>query len=281
MDAGEEVWYHGANQSRRPTMSETTPARATSNQSTEKAFAVLELLSEAQGPMRLRDISTALGLNSSTALRFVNALQNCGYAAQDPDTQRYYLTFKICRVANQMRSHTELLPIVRPFMEALFQEIHEALCLAVEQNMCMLYLDVRMRQNQRLMNMQQVGNSSPLHSTGIGKLLLLNYSEEQLDQMIARKGLTRYTEHTITTKAALLAELDKVRRQGYALDDEENEVGSRCMACPIRDYSGDIVAGISITGPNTRLTDEQVLHYLPVLSATAAQISAAFGYRGV
>ena len=76
MDAGEEVWYHGANQSRRPTMSETTPARATSNQSTEKAFAVLELLSEAQGPMRLRDISTALGLNSSTALRFVNALQN-------------------------------------------------------------------------------------------------------------------------------------------------------------------------------------------------------------
>ena len=84
-----------------------------------------------------------------------------------------------------------------------------------------------------------------------GKLLLLNYSEEQLDQMIARKGLTRYTEHTITTKAALLAELDKVRRQGYALDDEENEVGSRCMACPIRDYSGDIVAGISITGPNT------------------------------
>ena len=155
-------------------MSETTPARATSNQSTEKAFAVLELLSEAQGPMRLRDISTALGLNSSTALRFVNALQNCGYAAQDPDTQRYYLTFKICRVANQMRSHTELLPIVRPFMEALFQEIHEALCLAVEQDMCMLYLDVRMRQNQRLMNMQQVGNSSPLHSTGIGKLLLLN-----------------------------------------------------------------------------------------------------------
>ena len=109
--------------------------------------------------------------------------------------------------------------------------------------MCMLYLDVRMRQNQRLMNMQQVGNSSPLHSTGIGKLLLLNYSEEQLDQMIARKGLTRYTEHTITTKAALLAELDKVRRQGYALDNEENEVGSRCMACPIRDYSGDIVAG--------------------------------------
>lgn len=262
-------------------MSETTPARATSNQSTEKAFAVLELLSEAQGPMRLRDISTALGLNSSTALRFVNALQNCGYAAQDPDTQRYYLTFKICRVANQMRSHTELLPIVRPFMEALFQEIHEALCLAVEQDMCMLYLDVRMRQNQRLMNMQQVGNSSPLHSTGIGKLLLLNYSEEQLDQMIARKGLTRYTEHTITTKAALLAELDKVRRQGYALDNEETEVGSRCMACPIRDYSGDIVAGISITGPNTRLTDEQVLHYLPVLSATAAQISAALGYRGV
>ena len=173
-------------------MSETTPARATSNQSTEKAFAVLELLSEAQGPMRLRDISTALGLNSSTALRFVNALQNCGYAAQDPDTQRYYLTFKICRVANQMRSHTELLPIVRPFMEALFQEIHEALCLAVEQDMCMLYLDVRMRQNQRLMNMQQVGNSSPLHSTGIGKLLLLETVSYAESSMCRRKTLLHY-----------------------------------------------------------------------------------------
>lgn len=260
-------------------MSESTPARATSNQSTEKAFAVLELLSEAQGPMRLRDISTALGLNSSTALRFVNALQNCGYAAQDPDTQRYYLTFKICRVANQMRSHTELLPIAQPFMQALSQEIHEALCLAVEQDMCMLFLDVRMRQNQRLMNMQQVGNSSPLHSTGIGKLLLLNYSEEQLDQLIARKGLHRYTEHTITTKAALLAELEQVRRQGYALDNEENEIGSRCMACPIRDYSGDIAAGISITGPVTRLTRERIDYYLPILSATAAQISEAMGWQ--
>ncbi len=260
-------------------MPETIPVRTTSNQSTEKAIAVMELLSEASGPMRLRDISTALKLNSSTALRFLNALQNCGYVIQDADTQRYRLTFKICRVANQMCSHTELLPIVRPFMQALFQKIHETLCLAVEQDMCMLYLDVLMRQNQRLMNMQQVGNSSPLHSTGIGKLLLLNYSKEQLDHLIARKGLDRYTEQTITTKKALIAELERVRRQGYAMDDEENEIGARCMACPIYDYSGDIVAGISITGPTTRLTDEVLFRYLPALSATAAQISAAMGYQ--
>ena len=80
-------------------------------------------------------------------------------------------------------------------------------------------------------------------------------------------------------KAALLAELEQVRRQGYALDNEENEIGSRCMACPIRDYSGDIVAGISITGPVTRLTRERMEHYLPILSDTAAQISEAMGWQ--
>lgn len=259
-------------------MSAPTPSRSMSNQSTEKAFAILELLSESFGPMRLRDISSALGLNTSTALRFLNSLQTCGYVAQESSTQRYYLTFKICRVANQMRSHTELQPLARPYLLSLSQKLNETLCLAVEQDMCMVFVDILMRQNQRLMSIQQIGNSSSLHSTGIGKLLLLNYSEEQLDALIARKGLPSYTEHTITTKKALLSELEKVRQQGYAMDNEENELGGRCMACPIRDYTGDIVAGISITGPLSRMTDEALQAYLPSLSDTAVQISEALGY---
>lgn len=260
-------------------MPASTSSRSMSNQSTEKAFAILELLAEAYGPMRLRDISTELGLNTSTALRFLNSLQTCGYVAQERSTQRYYLTFKICRVANQMRSHTELQPLARPYLLALSQKLNETLCLAVEQDQCMVFVDILMRQNQRLMSIQQIGNSSSLHSTGIGKLLLLNYSEEQLDDFIARKGLPRYTEHTITTRAALLVELEQVRQQGYAIDDEENELGGRCMACPIRDYTGDIVAGVSITGPVGRMTDEALQSYLPALSETAAAISNAMGYQ--
>lgn len=255
-----------------------TPSRSLSNQSTEKALSILELLAGSFGPMRLRDISDTLDMNTSTALRFLNSLQSCGYVAQEAGTQRYYLTFKICRVASQMQSHTELQPLARPFMQALSQKLNETLCLSVEQDMYMVFVDIIMRQNQRLMNIQQIGNRSPLHSTGIGKLLLLNYSEEQLDGLIARRGLTRYTEHTITTKAALLSELETVRRQGYAMDDEENELGARCMACPIRNYTGAIVAGISITGPTIRLTDDIIRAYLPALSETAGQISQALGY---
>ena len=253
---------------------------AGSNRSTEKALAIIELLAQSRDPMRLRDISAALDLNASTTLRFLTSLQNCGYVAQERDTARYYLTYKISRIANQHNSKTELQTITHPFLADLSQKFHEGLCVSVEHDMTMVYIDVATGPDQTLMSMQHIGNVSPMHCTGNGKLRLLTYSEEQIDKLIREKGLPRFTEHTITTKEGSMAELRRVGREGFAYDNEECEIGSRCVACPIRDYTGSIIAGISVTGPVSRMTPERIeTEIKPQLADTARRISEALGYK--
>ena len=249
-----------------------------SNQSTEKALAILELLAQSSEPVRLRDLSRTLSINASTALRFLTTLQNCGYVEQEADTQRYYLTYKICRLANQVSSHTQLQSITHPYLQRLSEQFEEVLCVSVERDMTMVYVDVASGPEQTLMSLQRVGNTSPMHCTGNGKLLLLNYTPEQLDEMIRRKGLPRYTQNTITTREGLVLELERIRREGLAYDNEECEMGVRCLACPIYDHTGKVMAGMSVTGPASRMTDEKLQRIRGRLSEAAKKISEVFGY---
>lgn len=251
---------------------------SSANQSTEKAFMILELLAAARTPMRLRDISTTLGMNSSTASRFLASLQQYGYVIQEPETQRYHLTYKICRIANQFSSHVSISSITHPYLEQLSSEVNESVCLSIEQNMSTVYVDIATKPNHTLLSLHAVGNTGPMHCTAIGKLLLLNYSEKQIDEFIRIKGLERHTEHTITTKEQLLEELDRIRDRGCAYDNEECEIGVRCVALPIRDYTGAIVAGISVTGPTTRMTQSAIDGYLPFLRKASNGISTELGY---
>lgn len=251
-----------------------------SNQSTEKALAILELLAQSPEPVRLRDLSHSLTINPSTALRFLTTLQNCGYVEQEADTQRYYLTYKICRLANQVSSHTQLQSITHPYLQRLSEQFEEVLCVSVERDMTMVYVDVASGPEQTLMSLQRIGNTSPMHCTGNGKLLLLNYTSQQLDEMIRRKGLPRYTQNTITTREGLEAELEEIRRQGVAYDNEECEAGVRCLACPIYDHTGKVAAGVSVTGPASRMTDEKLRRISGRLREAADKMSQALGYRG-
>lgn len=228
--------------------------------------------------MRLVDISTRLYANTTTTLRFLNSLQNCGYVIQDPDTSRYQLSYKICKISDTFLRRTDIRSITHPFLLKLTQRFQESACLSIEQNDSMVYVDVAPGPDKALMSFQQVGNVSPMHCTGNGKLLLLNYSEEQLDSLIAKKGLAKYTENTLTTKAALIRELNKIRRYGFAYDNEECEKGLRCIAAPIYNYTGNIYAGVSITGPAIRMTDDFLGEKRHYLKEAADAISEKLGY---
>ncbi len=118
-----------------------------------------------------------------------------------------------------------------------------------------------------------------MHCTGVGKLILSDFPEEKIDEMISRKGLAKYTEYTIVTKEHLMQELDTIRKQGYAYDNQECELGARCIALPINDYSGHVIASISVTGPVGRMTDEFIQKNLPVISGVAKEISYQFGFQ--
>jgi len=250
-----------------------------SNQSTEKLLAIVELLAENGAPMRLLDISKMLGINSSTALRFLTSLIRCGYAAQDEETSKYYLTFKICSIANKVSAHINVRDIANPYMKELSQIFGESVCLAIEQDMKVVYVDVVEGPDQMLRTMQRIGNVAPMHCTGIGKLFLLDYTAQQIDHLVEVVGLKRFTEYTLTSKQQLLNELEVIHRQDYAYDNQECEVGARCIAFPVRDHTGKIIAGISVTGPIGRLTDSFVVSRLDYLRKSAHHISQKMGYN--
>ncbi len=254
-------------------MEELKEKTSKKNQSVEKVFSIIEYLSQKEGPQRLQDIANDLGMNSSTVIRFLSTLQGCGYVDQERDTLKYYLTYKICAIANKVSSNIELRGALRPFAKEIADNLKESVCLAIEQDMNVVYIEVVSGPDQMIKTMQRIGNLAPMHCTGVGKLLLLNHEENYIDKMIERKGLQKFTDNTITTKRELLKELAAVEKQGYAFDNEECEIGARCISLPIRDFSGNIIAGISVTGPVFRMNEiinEKNIAYLKQVAMEAS-----------
>lgn len=249
------------------------------NQSGEKLLKIMEYLADQGQPSRVLDIANALHMNTSTALRFLLTLRSSGYAAQDPETSRYYLTFKICSLAGKVSASADIRNLARPYLMKLSRLFGESSCLAIESDLSVTYIDVVEGPDSMIRSMQRIGNVAPMHCTGIGKLLLLNAGPDKLDQLIAVKGMTKYTKHTLTSKEQLTAELDRVRQRGYAYDDEECEIGARCIAFPIRDYTGQVVAGFSVTGPASRLTDEAIGKRMEELKKASMELSQKMGYE--
>ncbi len=230
--------------------------------------------------MRLQDIAEANHCPSSTALRFLSTLMSMGYVSQSSD-KRYALTLKFALIGKMVASNIDIHSIAHPYLVELVQKCHESACLAIEQNQTVIYADVVNGPDGSLRTTQYIGKSAPMHCTGVGKLMLTNYSEKQIDQFIEAKGLPVFTPNTICSKEHLMIELDKIRRLGYAYDNEECEIGARCIAAPLYDYTGKVIACISISGPVIRINPKRADTLLPLLLETAQAISEKLGYNSV
>jgi len=251
---------------------------AKKNQSVEKAFQIIEYMAKSKGALRLHDIAVGVGLPESTALRFLNTMLNFGYVTQNPESLKYSLTMKFCWLGGLVRAQASFTDIVRPYLEELAEKCEESACIAVEQDMSVVYIDVVDGPDNMLKTLQRIGHIAPMHSTGVGKIMLLDYDEAKLDKLIKEKSLISLTKNTITTKEKLLEELERVRKLGYAMDNEECEIGAKCIAAPIRDYTGKIVAGVSISGPATRMTPEKIEKIKNIIVETTNKISRDLGY---
>lgn len=250
------------------------------NQSVEKVIQIVEAMAREPGPVRLQDLAKRCEMPASTVLRMLNTLLIYGYVNQDPHTQRYALTLKFAQLSSRITDQTSLRDVAHPYLQELSARCQEASCLACEDHMEVVYTDVVDGPDNILKIMQRVGKRAPMHSTGVGKLLLLNYSAQQLTDLITAKGLPALTPNTLVTRQALEAELEKIRGQGYALDDEECELGSRCVAAPVRDYSGKVVAAISVSCPIPRMSMERIGTITPVVMEIGEKISRELAYDG-
>lgn len=237
--------------------------------SLERAFELLEHLADAGGEMALSELTEASGLPMPTIYRLMRTLVNHGYVRQEP-SKRYALGPRLIRLGE---SATRLLGTwARPALIRLVDEVGETANMAVLEGDAVVYVaQAPSRHSMRMFT--EVGRRVQPHCTGVGKALLAQLPAETVREIVARTGMVAHTPHTITSPEALLAELTRIREQGYALDDEEQELGVRCVAVPLPD--SPTPAAISVSGPSGRMTHAKITEAVPLMQRTATQFAKA------
>ncbi|MCK8816713.1 IclR family transcriptional regulator [Natroniella sulfidigena] len=249
-------------------------------QSVDRALDILEILVEVQRPITLSEISKKAELNISTAHRLLNTLVMRGFAAQE-ESGKYKLGLHLFEIAGTLENSMDLKTVVKPYLEEIVEECNETVNLVILDQGEVLYVD-QVESTNMIRMFANVGSRGPAHSLGAGKVLLAYLGEEQLEQVLDQIELTEFTANTITDPTELKEELIKIRKQGYAIDFEEMEEGVRCVAAPIRDSNEKVVAAISVSGPNIRITEEVLYEEMvPLVTAKAEEISNKLANLGL
>jgi DNA-binding IclR family transcriptional regulator len=212
-----------------------------------------------------------------TTHRLLQTLVHTGYVEQDPRTRRYQLGLKILELrgvtVGAMRMAAEARPVLRDLMLRTGLRVH----LAVYRGGSVVYID-RVDNSASLLQYVPLGKRASAHATGLGKAILAHSAPEDVAAFLARQPLTRITATTITDAEALSRELATIRRQGFALDRGESDINTRCVAAPIFDYTGRVVAAVSVAG-GTEEVEPRVAELAPVVMEIAQAISRRFGFR--
>ncbi|HXW51387.1 MAG TPA: IclR family transcriptional regulator [Candidatus Acidoferrales bacterium] len=247
-------------------------------QSVERTLDILESLVELGSEVGLVEISQAVSLPLATVHRLLGTLIQRGYVKQNRQNRKYSLGFRALQMGSDMRQRFSLRLEARPFLQRLMQSCGESANLAVLDDGEVVYID--QAQSSRILRMfTQIGNRLPAHSTGSGKVMLAFAPPDVVEGILRRYGLSERTGHTIVDLDEFRRELERIRRKGYALDDQEHEEGVRCIAVPVRDESGQVVASLSISGPVTRLNDSQVDEIIPEVVDCGNKLSGRLGYK--
>ncbi len=249
------------------------------NQSVGKVLHIVEALAHSPEPMRLSDLARQTQMPACTALRMINTLVEAGYAFQeDNGSHRYGLTLRFLHIGQLAADHMSIRDIAHGFLVSLARETGESCCLSIDDNGVVRYIDVVESMKSHVMIRQRIGGTAMMHCTGSGKVFLWQYDDEKLEQYIMTKGLPEVTVHTITDPKELRYELQRSRSKGYALDDEECEIGMRCLATPIYDAAQHIIATLSLSGPISRMTPMRYeLELVPKLRECAENITVRIG----
>src|SRR5665648_501292 len=244
----------------------------------DKTFSILDILLQHGSTMHMTEIAEKLGLYPSTIHRILDTLRHWGYVEQDSHTQKYRLGLKALELGMAKLHQMDLVREAAPCLKELVNQCNETVHLGALDGGEVLYL-AKEESSQTIRMISYVGKRAPLHCTALGKVLLAYLSAEERKKILGEKVLLRLTENTITDKRELEKELDKIREQGFALDREENEKDVRCVASPIRNYQGEVIAAISISSPIFRIDINPQNNLNEVLIKTSEKISKKLGYN--
>lgn len=256
---------------------DATPASdKTSIQVIERMMTLLDALAGYPDPVSLKELSLATGLHPSTAHRILNDMVTKRFVDRT-EPGAYRLGMRLLELGNIVKSRLNVREAALPFMQSLHRKTQQTVNLSVRQGDEIVYIDRAFSERSGMQVVRAIGGRGPLHLTSTGKLFLSVDDPKLVRSYATRTGLAGHNKNSITELSKLERELSLVRLRGYARDNEELELGVRCMAAGIRDDAGRLIAGLSISAPADRLKDE----WLDDLIATANDISNVLGFHAM
>jgi len=243
----------------------------------DRAFSILDSLEESGVDLGVSELTARVGLQKSTVHRLLSVLGQHRYVAQSESTGKYRLGYRLSELGRSVTAYPNLVETAEPFLRRLVEISGETAHVGALEGGRVLSL-AAVEGSRTLRTPSTVGKKTPVHSSSIGKCLLAFLSKAKLDEIVLAHSLEVFTATTIGTRKDLNRELAKIRKQGFAIDDEEYELGLKCLGAPVRDSSGAVNAAISIAGPANRLSTERTAMLTTVVRQVAQEFSVALGW---
>lgn len=251
-------------------------------QTIERVSLILEMVGSSPQGMSIKDLAAGLKLPKGTIHRILSSLSYFGYIRQDPENKAYFLGLKLMELSALLGNQLDLRKVAEPILRDLAQRTKQTAHMVILDRYEVVYIEkIETEQAGGLKMASRVGSHNPVHSSAVGKVILSHFSDEELDEFLREKGLPRRTANTITDPAGFRDHLKTVKNQGYAIDDEENELGIRCLGAPIFDGKARPIAAISVSGPAFQMTKKVLQDTVrKEVVAAASEISRRLGFPG-
>ncbi|MGH0053093.1 MAG: IclR family transcriptional regulator [Sphaerochaetaceae bacterium] len=241
-----------------------------------RTIIILEALSKHQS-INLEQLSKETGLPKATLLRFLSTLVTLGYVYRDK-SDLYSLTLKMFSIGSHGLEHIDLIHVANPIAQQLCDTLGETVHMGVLEGDKAVYV-LKKESSFTIRMYSRVGKAIPLYCTAIGKVLLSDLEEDTLKEYLSQVKLKPFTPNTITDSEVLKSELQQIREQGWASDNEEHEMGTLCIGAPIRDYTGSVVAAMSVSWPLFRFNPEEQHHITKSILETCKSLSRIMGWE--
>ena len=256
-----------------------SPTAESPSVAVERALAMLEAVAQDSEGLSNADISRKLKIPKSSASYILRTLEKQGYLNRNSETGRYRVGLKVLSLSRGALTGIDVRDVALPIMRRLMQQTNLTCHLAILDGPMAVYIE-KVEPEGFIKMDTWVGRRMPVHATSVGKALVAYIPRERLERIVAERGMEKRTPKTITTLPRLLKDLEKVRDQGYAVDDEENNIGARCVGAPVFNQAGTIEASLGLSGTINQVNAQTMPRILEALKDAARHVSMQLGYRG-
>ncbi len=248
---------------------------SSSVQSLDRALALLELIAAEDG-LTLTELAQRAGVPPSTAHRILTTLEIHNYVHHEEERGLWLIGVRAFEVGSSFLRNRKLAATGRAIMRTLMQECGESVNLAIEDDGSIVFVS-QIESHHAIRAFHRPGSRGAIHASGVGKALLSTLPTEEVRRVLHKTGLEKFTDKTLVDPGRLFAELETTRKRGWAIDDEERTPGMRCIAAPIYNEHGEAFAGLSVSGPTVRISDERVGELGPMVKRAAEEITKSIG----